>query len=202
MSIRIVPANEAAWSDVQSILSSPGDQRSCQCQWLQLSSNEFKATTREERTAALREQTNAGRPGAGTTSGLVAFVDDEAAAWVAVEPRVNYGRLRRSRTVWKGRSAEDREDPGVWAITCFVVRREFRGQGLMRALTAAAADFARERGATAVEGYPRDPSAAGGPPSADSAFVGLRSVFDAAGFEEVSHPTDTRVVMRREFRPR
>jgi len=43
--------------------------------------------TQEERTEMLRVQAACGDPNAAATSGLVAYVDDEPAGWVAVEPR-------------------------------------------------------------------------------------------------------------------
>jgi hypothetical protein len=45
----------------------------------------------------LRAQTACGDPNAEATSGLVAYVDDQPAGWVAVEPRPAYPKLRTSR---------------------------------------------------------------------------------------------------------
>jgi hypothetical protein len=71
-----------------------------------------------------------GRPAhRGPASGLVAYVDDEPAGWVAVEPRTAYPKLRTSRVPWSGRD-EDKGDDGIWAVTCFVVRKGYRGRGL------------------------------------------------------------------------
>ena len=95
-----------------------------------------------------------GDPESGTTSGLVAYLDGEPVGWCAVEPRSAYPRLLRDcRVPWVGR-AEDKTDDSVWAVTCFVTRAGFRRRGVSRALARAAVDFARERGARAVEGYP------------------------------------------------
>jgi hypothetical protein len=62
----------------------------------------------------------------------------------------------------------------------------------------AAVDFARERGARAVEGYPMLTT-----PGRDITWgelhVGTRSMFASAGLAEVSHPTPRRVVMRIDF---
>ena len=76
--------------------------------------------------------------------------------------------------------------------------RGFRRVGVSRALVAAAVDFARTRGARALEGYAMITD-----PERDVAwgelFVGSRSIFAAAGFREVTHPTARRVVMRIDF---
>ncbi len=49
---------------------------------------------------------------------------------------------------------EDKGDDGVWAVTCFVVRKGYRGRGLTYLARRATVDFARERGARALEAYP------------------------------------------------
>lgn len=73
--------------------------------------------------------------------------------WVAVEPRTAYPKLRTSRVQWSGRD-EDKGDDGIWAVTCFAVRKGYRGRGLTYPLARATIDFARERGARALEAYP------------------------------------------------
>ena len=135
-----------------------------------------------------------GRPDAASTSGLVAYVDGEPAGWVAVEPRTAYPKLRSSRVPWSGRD-ENKADDGVWAVTCFVVRKGYRGRGLTYPLARATIGFARERGATAVEGYPMDPQP-GKEVTWGELHVGARQVFEDAGFKEVTRPTLRRVVMR------
>ena len=72
--------------------------------------------------------------------------------WVAVEPRTEYPRLLGLPTVWRGRH-EDKQDDGVWSVTCFVVRKGYRKRGISYALAAATVGYARENGARALEGY-------------------------------------------------
>ncbi len=86
----------------------------------------------------------------------------------------------------------------MWAVTCFVTRTGFRRRGISRALARAAVDFARGRGARALEGYPMI-APAGQEIMAGELHVGSRSIFAAAGFAEVSRPTLRRVVMRIDF---
>lgn len=147
----------------------------------------------------LRAQTACGDPNAAATSGMVAYVDDEPAGWVAVEPRTAYPKLRTSRVPWSGRD-EDKGDDGIWAVTCFVVRKGYRGRGLTYPLARATIDFARERGARALEAYPMI-TQPGKEITWGEVHVGARQVFEDAGFEEVSHPTVRRVVMRIDFEP-
>jgi GNAT superfamily N-acetyltransferase len=84
------------------------------------------------------------------------------------------------------------------AVTCFVTRAGFRRRGVSRALARAAVDFARQRGARALEGYPMI-TEPGQEIMLGELHVGSRSIFAAAGFTEVSHPTLRRVVMRVDF---
>ncbi len=195
--IAAVPANEASWEDLQAVFGTRGDPARCQCQAYKVRDMDWRSIPIEERALRLRQQTDCGHPESDTTSGLVAYLDDEPAGWCAVEPRTTYVRLLRTRVPWTGRS-EDKSDDGVWAVTCFVTRTGFRRRGVSRALACATVDFARQRGARALEAYPMITT-----PEQEITWgelhVGSRSVFAAAGFTEVSHPTLRRVVMRIDF---
>lgn len=197
--MRIVPANEASWNDLRAVFGTRGEAVKCQCQRYKLRPREsFGSFPSEMRADRLRRQTNCGSRRGSTTSGLVAYLDGEPVGWCAVEPRTAYpGLLRVYRVPWLGR-AEDKTDAGVWAVTCFFTRAGYRRRGVSRALASAAIDFARERGARALEGYPMITQ-----PGRDIAWgelhVGSRSIFAAAGFAEVSRPTPRRVVMRIDF---
>ena len=171
----------------------------CQCQRYKLRPREaFAKFPVEERAFRLRTQTNAGVPDADTTSGLVAYAGGDPVGWCAVEPRTAYeGLLRNVRVPWEGR-AEDRADDTVWAVTCILTRAGFRRRRIGYELARAAVDFARRRGARALEAYPMLTE-----PGQDVVWgelnVGTRSMFEAAGLTEVSHPTKRRVVMRIDF---
>jgi hypothetical protein len=47
----------------------------------------------------------------------------------AMFPRTAYPKLRTLRVPWTGRD-EDKGDAGVWAVTCFAVRKGYRHRGL------------------------------------------------------------------------
>jgi GNAT superfamily N-acetyltransferase len=197
--LTIVPANEASWEDLQAVFGERGDPSRCQCQRFRMLPGESWASVgREELAFRLRQQADCGHPRSNTTSGLVAYLEDDPVGWCAIAPRSAHPRLlRNNRVPWVGRS-EDKDDAGVWALTCFVVRAGFRGRRITYALARAAVDFARERGGRALEGYPMLTK-----PGEDITWgelhVGKRSVFDDAGFAEISHPTPRRVVMRIDF---
>ena len=194
--LRIVAANEASCEDLQAVFGTHGDPSRCQCQRFKMRPSESWASVgAEELAVRLRTQTDCGHPDSGTTSGLVAYLDGEPVGWCAVEPRTAYPRmLRDNRVPWVGRT-EDKADDSVWAVTCFVTRAGFRRRGISRALPRATVDFARERGARALEGYPLLAQPGQGFLLGEL-HVGSRSIFQAAGFAEVSRPTLRRVVMR------
>lgn len=197
--LTVIPANEAEWEDIQAVFGSRGSAALCQCQRFKLEPREsFRSFPAEERAFRLREQTSAGHPEASATSGLLAYFDGEPVGWCAVEPRRAYaGLLRVFRVPWDGRS-EDKADEGVWAVTCVFVRAGFRRRGFSHALVRSAVDFARERGARAIEGYPMltEP---GEEITWGEIHVGTRNMFARAMFTEVSRPTPRRVVMRIDF---
>jgi GNAT superfamily N-acetyltransferase len=196
--VTIVPANEASWEDLQAIFGVRGYAAYCQCQRPKMRSwAEWRSLQVSGRMLRLEEQTHCGYPSARATSGLVAYLEGEPVGWCALEPRTAYARLLRTPVPWKGRD-EDKSDDGIWAVVCFITRAGSRRRGVSRALARAAVDFARQRGARALEGYPMLVE-----PGEDVTWgelnVGKRSIFADAGFTEVSHPTVRRVVMRIDF---
>lgn len=195
--ISVRPANEASWEDIQALFGSRGAAATCWCQRYKLAPGEsFGSVPADERASRLRAQTNAGQPDAPTT-GLVAYLGDTPVGWCAVEPRPAYeGLLRVYRLPWEGRD-EDRQDPSVWSVTCVFVRAGHRRRGIAYALAAAAVDFARARGARALEAYPMRSEA--GEISWDEIHVGPESIFAAAGLAEVTRPGKRRAVMHIDF---
>lgn len=200
--ITVLPANGAGCEDLQTVFGPSGPAAICQCQRYKLAPREaFKSYPAEERARRLRAQTHCAQPAAATTSGLVAYVDGEPVGWCAVEPRPAYeGLLRVYRVPWEGRT-EDKADETVWAVTCVFTRAGFRRRGIGYALAHAAVEFARDRGARVLEAYPMLTK-----PGQDITWgelhMGTRSIFAAAGFEEVGRPTPRRAVMRMDFSTR
>lgn len=194
--IRIVPANEASWDDLQMIFGTRGTGAMCWCQRYKLQPREsFAGFPPEERAFRMRQQTECGYPDAEDTSGLVAYLDDEPVGWCAVEPRSAFpGLVRNYRVPWEGRD-ENKTDDTVWAVTCVFTRAGFRRRGVGRALARAAVDFARRRGARALEAYPMTTTKA----ISEELHVGTVTTFADAGFSDVSRPTLRRAVMRIDF---
>lgn len=187
MSVEILPATAARFDDAEHALTGGGDGPSCQCQWWTIPAAEFRDTTREQKAEMLRaEMTTDPLPG------LIAYADGDAAGWVRVGPRTDQPRLLRTRVV-RAHSPEPLDDPSVWAISCFSVRKEHRRSGLMAGLVDAAVDHARGHGARVVEAYPFDPAVKKRP--SNELYRGVLSVFTAAGFEVVARPSEDRAIV-------
>lgn len=179
--ITIAPATADRFDDAQHALTGGGDGRSCQCQWWTITNAEFQRTPIEQRQAMLRDEMQVAPPPA-----LIAYVDGEAAGWVRVGPRTRQIRLGRTMN-FTAHSEEPWDDDSVWAVSCFVVRKEFRRQGLNARLLDAAVDFARAGGARVIEAYPMDPDAGKKIPVNDL-YHGVLSTFEQAGFREIARP--------------
>jgi GNAT superfamily N-acetyltransferase len=195
VSLRVMPANQVAFDDVQSVFGDRGAAARCQCQRYRLRPGEsFGKQPVEERQHRLREQAGYGDPDA-PTCGLVVWLEDEPAGWCAVGPRSDLDGLKRVFTVpWKGRE-EDPDDPAIWAVTCFYTRKGFRRRGIASALLLAAVEHARSQAARAVEGYPITRTDV----INEELHVGTVSMFEEAGFTQVGAPTSRRLVMRIDF---
>lgn len=186
--IVIAPATADRFDDAQHALTGGGDGKSCQCQWWMIPNAEFQRSTVDERRGLLRRELEDDGP----APALIAYVDGEAAGWVRVAPRPAQVRIGRTREI-ASHTPLPLDDPGVWAISCFVVRREHRGRGLNTTLLSAAIDHARAHGAHTLEAYPYDTSAA--TQTTNQLYKGVLSVFEAAGFTVAARPKPDRAIV-------
>ena len=128
--------------------------------------------------------------------GVPAYEGEDVVGWAAVAPRAETA-FAVSRTIPRI------DEVDVWCVWCIRVRPGYRGKGISHALVAGAVDFARSRGAPAIEGYPVDNK--GEKVDLTMAYVGTRSLFEKAGFKMVAATSSTldgfpRVLMRRSLR--
>jgi GNAT superfamily N-acetyltransferase len=181
----IHPLTSDRWDDLAELFDRPGDPKGCWCMYYRVRGRDFDRLWGAGARAAFREVVDAGPP-----PGLLAYRDGRPVGWCAVAPREAYPRVLRSPVL---RPLDDA--PACWAVVCFYVVRDERRGGLAAALLEAAVAFAAEHGAEAVEGYPRDTE--GGRRHANEMFVGSRTMFAEAGFEEVGRRSPQRPIMRR-----
>jgi GNAT superfamily N-acetyltransferase len=170
--VQVLPATVDRWGDVAEVLDRSGE-TGCWCQaWRGLDAKHLSRG--RSRPELLREQmANASPP----PPGFVAYADDEPVGWVGVGIRADTPRLRHSRTI----PAID--DQPVWSIGCFRIRPGRRRRGIATALLRGVIEAARAAGAPGVEAYPIDP--AGRRVEVGAGYVGIASMFDAAGFRRV-----------------
>ena len=191
--IAIVALTEDRWPDVEALFGQGGDPKTCWCVYWRLRGKDWSLTTADKNRSHLREIVERG-----PAPGLVAYRDEVPVGWVSLGPREAFARLEASRI------RPRLDEVPVWSIVCFVVARTERRQGLARRLLDAAVDYAREHGAPAVEAYPVD--SGGAKVVAATAYTGILSTFEAAGFRvvhEIDSPTATvrRVIVRRDIEP-
>jgi GNAT superfamily N-acetyltransferase len=177
--IEVHPATVDRWSDVETVLAPKNpDAPACWCLPSRIPDAENRTLLGRARGERLRRYAEEGEP-----PGVIGYVDGEPAGWCSVAPRRSHHRLTQSRTI------PTVDDLDVWSVICFVVRVGYRRQGLAHRLLDGAIDYARSRGAPALEAYPVNPE--GGRVNTSFAYMGTTGLFAAHGFETVT-PTSAR----------
>jgi GNAT superfamily N-acetyltransferase len=186
--LTVRPLTPERWADWEAVFGAPGCSvaRGCACMYYRLSGSPPATPKGATRPEVNRRSFKALVDG-GAFTGLIGYRGDEPVGWISVAPREQYAKLQRS-PVMKPVDAQP-----VWSIVCFVVPSAHRGQGVARALLEGAVAYGRRHGWQLLEAYPVDKP---GPRSDDSMWFGARSMFDAAGFEEVACRKPGRPVMR------
>jgi GNAT superfamily N-acetyltransferase len=195
--LEVHPLTPARMKDLASLFGQGGDPKWCWCSFFRLRNVDFQnataATNRKVLESAVRTTAADHR-----APGLVAYRDGEPIGWVSVGPRDDYERLQHSKVL------APIDDKPVWSIVCFVVSKKARKQGVAGALLDAAVDYAREHGATLLEGYPVETDGQRVP--AASVYKGTVGMFEGAGFKVVerrraNRTTPVRPIVRRRMRP-
>ncbi len=177
------PATPERWADLAELFGERGACGGCWCMWWRLKRSEFERQKGEGNREAFKAIVAAGEE-----PGILAYSEGRPVGWCAIAPREEYPVLERSRILKRV------DDEPVWSVTCFFVAKPFRRRGLTPLLLEVAVDFAAERGARIVEGYPVEPKKADMP--AAFAYTGLASTFRRAGFVEVARRSESRPIMR------
>ena len=174
--LEIHPLTPKRLPDLASLFEQGGDPKWCWCASFRVRGMDFTKARPADNRAVLEKaaRTDARK---GRAPGSIAYRDGEAIGWVSLAPREDFERLEHSTVL-----ARVDEKP-VWSIVCFVVGRRARGQGVAKALLAAAIEYARDHGATLLEAYPAD--AAPVASRRANAYMGTLSMFERAGFKEV-----------------
>lgn len=190
MSIEVRPAT--VFDDVATLVGPKKPTSNvCFCLSYRLPAKENVSLRGDERAERVRELCHQDPP-----PGVIAYLYDEPVGWAALHPRSGTS-FARSKII------PHVDDLDVWSLWCFRVRPGHRKQGLMHALIEGAVDYARKRGAPAVEGYPVDNE--GARINQTMMYVGSRSLFEQAGFTKAADTSSTfdgfpRVLMRLDLR--
>jgi GNAT superfamily N-acetyltransferase len=192
MSAQVRPATADRWNDLVGVFGRRGEDPAwCWCQLFVRQAGQATSASEpapDNRDALRREIAHAAVP-----PGLIAYAGDQPVGWTRVGPRSDFPGVSGNRALAKVLT----EDPGAWWVTCFAVDSRHRRSGVGSALLNAAVEFAREHGATAVEGHPVDVAALSAARVAGSAiYTGTMAMFAAAGFSEIARSYPTRPVMR------
>ncbi|WP_232676849.1 N-acetyltransferase [Nocardioides sp. R-C-SC26] len=191
MAFSVHPATSERFDDLADVINPNRRATHCWCLSHRLTAKQIAAFP--DRESAARDLATRPNP-----AGVLLYDDELPVGWCSITPRSENPRLSASRLI----RPIDEQD--VWSIICVVVRGGHRRRGLSTPLIDGAVEHAFAHGAPAVEAYPVDNDAADGTSRIDTtmAFVGTRSMFEQAGFEQVG-TTDAkgsglpRIVMRR-----
>ncbi|MEV8215388.1 GNAT family N-acetyltransferase [Leifsonia sp. NPDC077715] len=182
MTVRIEPATVERWADIAQVFGPQGRRAdSCWCQ-------RFRDTDAPDNRAALHEEI----AHADTPVALIAYDEADPVGWTRVVPRSTLPGIIRNRAL--ARILDD--DPSAWWATCFVVRRDHRGEGIGVQLLAEAVDWARRHGASVLDGHPVDTDLLTGAPAPSAVFTGTLRMFEEVGFTELGRTFPSRPVMR------
>lgn len=175
------PLKKNNWEDLEKLFGKNGAFCGCWCMYWRIPSKEFKANQGEGNRLMFKKLVEQGEK-----PGIIAYVGGIPAGWIAISPREKLPTLENSKQL-KRIDVEP-----VWSIVCFFVGKSFRKLGLMQHLIRAAVSFAKENGATIVEGYPVEKNKKYAP---ISIYMGVKTVFIREGFKEVEK-MDGRSIMR------
>jgi len=171
----IRPATPDRREDLLDIFGPNGAYSNCWCTWWLLTNRQWEEAGSEGRRELIESMVANGE-----VPGLLAYSGETVVGWVSVGPRERYARMMSPRS----RNFKPIDGRPSWMINCFFMKKDWRGRGVATALLQGAVDYARSRGATLIEGYPKDTSLK--KIANAELFVGSLQMFLEAGFTEVS----------------
>ncbi|MFZ3454566.1 GNAT family N-acetyltransferase [Arthrobacter sp. 7Tela_A1] len=191
MPIEIRPAT--VFEDTAAVLGPKNpDANACWCLSYRLLPKENRDLERTARGERVRRLVQEDPP-----PGVLAYDDGVPAGWAGIHPRADTSFAAT-------RKIPHLDETPVWSLWCVRVRPGHRGKGISHELVTGAVEFARSHGAPAVEAYPVDNE--GAKVDLTMAYVGTRSLFEAAGFTMAAKTESVlngfpRVLMRLDLTP-
>jgi len=168
------PATPDRWTDLEALFGTSGADDGCWCMSWRQTNAQLENATSESNHVLFRGQINSG-----VSTGLLAYVGDQAVGWCGVSPRADFVRLENHPYFQNPTT-----DKATWTIICLFVSRQARKQGVASGLLSAAVKYAIANGAQAIEAYPVNSH--GKPLASKEAFPGTVPMFLKAGFKEIT----------------
>ena len=184
LALTFAPLTADRWADFEQLFGARGACEGCWCTFWRLPRPQYNAERGEANRETMRALVESG-----VVPGLLAYAGGEAVGWCSVGPRDDFPALDMHTKVLRRV-----DDLPVWSVVCFFVAKPFRRRGLTGRLLEQAIDYARQQGATILEGYPAQPKKPRAPGVFE--FTGLASTFRRLGFVEVARRSETRPIMR------
>lgn len=191
--LAIHPLTPDRWDDFVALFETDSICKMCWCVHHRLPAEVRRETDSKSRKIAMGKIVKKG-----PAPGLLAYKGDEAVGWLAIAPRPATPDWNVGRKASAAELPEHAEDQGIWAATCFFVRKDARGEGVTSALLEAGTAYAKKHGAKIVEACPM---AHEDRRSTAGLFVGPKRVFDRAGFDTVVERKPGRPLMRLALKP-
>lgn len=185
------PLTPDRWDDLVEVFGGgdgKGDCGRCWCMWWRLDRHHLGALDGTDNKASFRARVDAGPP-----PGLVGYDGDVPVGWVQVGPRSDVPRWNDRGRLTAPPSTEDATDPGIWGISCFVVRAGYRKRGHGARLLDGAVEWARQNDARFLDACPVDATSG---TSASALFHGIAHLFLQRGFKEIARRKANRPVVR------
>jgi len=196
MGFTIKELNSSTWQDFETLFAKHGTPSSCWCIVYQREQSREREMKEGGLTDKEMPDHNRRRKkelvSQGRSHGVLVYAEDQPVGWCAYGrweefPRVDRGRYYRKLVLDQPRS--------LWRITCFVVDKGHRGQGIATVALRAALASIRNRGGGVVEAYPVVSKKGG----SQSLWFGTVGMFEREGFERVA-PLGTSLLMRKVVR--
>jgi hypothetical protein len=143
--IDVRPVTQDNWNDFVRLFETKGSPHYCWC-----TAYRFSAATdlpHDDKKACMRKLVAKGTP-----IGVLGYVGAEPVGWCSIAPRETYARLERSRTMPRVTP----QSTSTWTVLCFFVVKARREEGVVHAIIEGAVAYAKQQGASVIEGYPFD----------------------------------------------
>ncbi len=178
------------WPAVVELFGERGACGGCWCMAWRLPTKEWEARKGAGNKRAFKRLVRSGQ-----ATGVLAFVDGEPVGWCSVGPRADFRGLETKRSL-----ATD-WDQATWSVTCFFLRKDWRGKEVGTKLLERAVKLARECGARRVEGYPVVPTKGFGHKMPGAfAWTGLPQMFERKGFRKLAKTPGKRPIYVKRLR--